>query len=160
MPSETLKILDQVRKLRTEDGLSAAELSRRAGMPESTMRKLLNVRSKRKPSPANYEKLRKLLFVSAPRPSPGVTAGPFPAREAARRAQHLAELLCGVEEELGWFKDGPPEARHVYRSALDQFDAGYVASLMTMMFDEGQLQRWQAVGTVRFNRFRKKEGQR
>lgn len=97
------------------------------------------------------ERLAQLLQLQTP-------PGTFPAEEAKRRSERLKALLSIIAEELAWFRDGPVEVREVYRSELDQFDAGYVTSLLTMLFAEDKFRRWLEVTTNRFNYFKKGRG--
>lgn len=95
------------------------------------------------------ERLAQLLQLQSP---PGV----LPAKEARQRCERLKALLTILAEELAWFRDGPEAVRELYRSDLDQFDTGYVSSLLTMLFAEDKFRRWLEVTTNRFNYFRAK----
>jgi len=76
--------------------------------------------------------------------------------EAMRRLERLRALLTLVAEELAWFRDGPAEVREIYRSELNQFDTGYISSLLTMLSAEDKFQRWLEVTTNRFAYFKTK----
>lgn len=78
------------------------------------------------------------------------------SKEAGRRSERLKALLTILAEELAWFRDGPAEARQVYRSEIDPFDTGYVSSLLTMLYAEDKFLRWREVTTTRFNAFKAK----
>jgi len=80
----------------------------------------------------------------------------FSFEQARRRAERLKALLLIVADELAWFRDGVPEAREVLRSELDSLDAGYLSSLLTMLFSEDKFRRWLQLTTHRFNYFRRK----
>lgn len=82
--------------------------------------------------------------------------GPLSTEEARGRTQRLKALLTILAEELAWFRDGPAEAREIYRSELDPFDTGYVSSLLTMLYAEDKFRRWLEVTTNRFNYFKTK----
>ena len=77
-------------------------------------------------------------------------------RVAHHKSEKIKQLLIFLEEELGWFRDGPKERRSVFRSELNADDIGYVASLLTMMEDEDKFQRWLRLTTNRFSFFGKK----
>ncbi len=89
-----------------------------------------------------------------------IPPGALSIGEAKRRSERLKALLIILAEELGWFRDGPPEVREVYRSELDPFDTGYVSSLLTMLFAEDKFRRWLELTTSRFNYFKNKGGQK
>jgi hypothetical protein len=81
-------------------------------------------------------------------------------REATRRSERLKALLNILAEELAWFRDGPTEAREVFRRELDPFDAGYLSSLLNMLFSEDKFHRWLQLTTNRFNYFKTKGSRR
>jgi transcriptional regulator with XRE-family HTH domain len=80
----------------------------------------------------------------------------FSFEEARRRSERLKGLLLILADELAWFRDGPPQARETVRSELDCFDAGYVSTLLTMLFSEDKFRRWLQLTTYRFNYFKVK----
>lgn len=75
-------------------------------------------------------------------------------REARQRSERLKMVLSILADELAWFRDGPANVREVYRSQLDEFDVGYLSSLLTMLFAEDKFRRWLEVTTNRFNYFK------
>jgi len=76
--------------------------------------------------------------------------------EAKRRLNRLKLFLILLEEELAWFRDSPSDVREIYRSELDQFDTGYLSSLITMLFAEDKFLRWLELTNNRFNFFKNK----
>jgi len=76
--------------------------------------------------------------------------------EAKRRLNRLKLLLLLLDEELAWFRDSPPNVREIYRQELDQFDTGYLSSLITMLFAEDKFLRWLELTNNRFNFFKNK----
>jgi transcriptional regulator with XRE-family HTH domain len=76
--------------------------------------------------------------------------------EARRRLNRLKLFLLLAEEELAWFRDSPSDVREIYRSELDQFDTGYLSSLITMLFSEDKFLRWLELTNNRFNFFKNK----
>ncbi len=99
------------------------------------------------------ERLAQLLALNIP-------LGKVSREEAMRRLERLKALLTLAVEELAWFRDGPAEVREIYRSELDQFDTGYLSSLLTMLSAEDKFQRWLEVTTNRFNYFKTKRNSR
>ena len=126
---------------------SIDQLAEELGWTGEGLRGVLENESK--PPRLVVERLAQILHIQTP---PTI----LPTEEAVRRAERLKALLIMLAEELAWFRDGPQEAREVYRSELDTFDAGYVSSLLTMLFSEDKFNRWLEVTTNRFNYFRKK----
>jgi transcriptional regulator with XRE-family HTH domain len=90
----------------------------------------------------------------------GVAPRILSAEELTRKIERLRALLTILAEELAWFRDGPQQGRQVYRSEMDPFDTGYVASLLTMLFAEDKFRRWLEITTNRFNYFKGKGTQR
>lgn len=80
--------------------------------------------------------------------------------EAKRRLNRLKLLLLLLENELSWFRDSPSNVREIYRQELDQFDTGYLSSLITMLFAEDKFLRWLELTNNRFNFFKNKGIQR
>ncbi len=78
--------------------------------------------------------------------------------EAERRIVRLKALLILLHDELAWFRDGPEEARRVFRAKLDPFHVGYLSSLLAMLSDEEKFERWLAATTNRFASFRRRGG--
>jgi transcriptional regulator with XRE-family HTH domain len=76
--------------------------------------------------------------------------------EAKRRLNRLKLFLILLEEEIAWFRDSPSDVREIYRSELDQFDTGYLSSLITMLFAEDKFLRWLELTNNRFNFFKNK----
>jgi len=86
---------------------------------------------------------------------------PFPQRQLALdtvegKVLRIKTLLLILEEELRVFRDGPKEAREVFRKELDALDVGYVSSLLVMLGEEDSFKRWLTLTTNRFNSFKKK----
>jgi len=80
----------------------------------------------------------------------------FSFEQARRRSERLRGLLLILADELAWFRDGPPEARQMLRTELDSFDAGYLSTLLSMLFSEDKFRRWLQLTTQRFNYFKVK----
>ena len=88
---------------------------------------------------------------------------PFPQRQleletVEEKVVRIKTLLLILEEELRVFRDGPKEARDVFRKKLDALDVGYVSSLLVMLGEEDSFKRWLTLTTNRFN-FLKKKGE-
>ena len=130
---------------------SLQQLAEEVGWTTDGLRACLE--SKSNPPRLVVEQLAQLSQLHIPR-------GVIFTEEATRRSERLKALLTILAEELAWFRDGPREVREVYRSELDQFDVGYVSSLLTMLFAEDKFRRWLEVTTNRFNYFKSKGGSR
>lgn len=99
------------------------------------------------------EKLAELLRLAGP-------STPQELSEAGHRVDRVKSLLSILADELAWFRDGPVEVREMYRQDLNQQDANYVSSLVTMLGDEDKFRRWLTLTTARFGHFRTKGGRR
>jgi hypothetical protein len=75
---------------------------------------------------------------------------------AERKTERIRFLLLLLEEELRWFRDGPLEARQMFRKNLDPMDIGYLSSLLAMLGEEEAFKRWLTLTTNRFNYFKLK----
>jgi hypothetical protein len=73
---------------------------------------------------------------------------------AERKIDRIRSLLLLLEEELRWFRDGPLEARRLFRKNLDPMDIGYLSSLLVMLGEEEAFKRWLTLTTNRFNYFK------
>lgn len=161
------KLLAAVEAIRQKRGLSRRELAAQIGIPDSTMRAWYAKRP-RPPSGANLLRLSEFIQEGSHRPlepksrpsvSPAIEARlPLQPTEARARATRVKVLLELLAEELGWFRDGSAESREVFRSRLDAFDAGYVSSLVTMLFDEDKFKRWLELSTNRPRLFKRASG--
>lgn len=161
------KLLATVESVRQRRGLSPRELAQAVGISYNSLRAYYDKRS-RVPSGDNLLRLREFIQRETPRQF-GSQANdrlthaaqqrlPISAKEARARVTRVAVLLEILSEELAWFRDGSPEAREVYRSRLDAFDAGYVSSLVSMLFDEDKFSRWLELSTNRPRVFRRASG--
>lgn len=133
-----------------EKGLSRHALAEALHLPYSTVKGWLSRGpSKTRPSKHNLQRISDFLAVSVP-------AAPDKKlrKEAERHTQKLRWLLLLLEDELRWFRDGTPEARSVFHERLNEFDVGYVTSLLTMLGEEEKFQRWRVLTTNRFRGFR------
>jgi transcriptional regulator with XRE-family HTH domain len=130
---------------------SLEELSEEVGWPVEGLRPCLLDESS--PPRLVAERIAQLLHFETP-------VRPLSTEEVRHRVERLKALLIILSEELGWFRDGPEAVRNVFRSELDQFDTGYLSSLLNMLFAEDKFRRWLEVTTNRFNYFRRKEGKR
>lgn len=81
-------------------------------------------------------------------------------KEAQRKTEKIEYLLLLLEKELRWFRDGPKEARDIFRKELTPGDVGYISSLITMLGEEDKFRRWLILTTNRFNSFKKRRKQK
>ena len=85
--------------------------------------------------------------------APGGAGAATDRRDAKARVGDVRAMLGRIRDELAWFRDGGPERRKAYRAGLDEFETGYVASLVTMLFDElrkwSEKPRWTGSGITR-----------
>ncbi|MDP8211727.1 MAG: hypothetical protein P9X22_00365 [Candidatus Zapsychrus exili] len=135
-----------------------AKLARAIGFPESTFRKIWNGGNISRPS------LQKIQDFLKRYPSGVVQGVSLPSKEhlersqllklVSKRVEKLKYILLLLEEELGEFRDDSPEIREILRKLLDIDDIGYVASLLTMICDEKQFQRWRVLSSNGFNSFK------
>lgn len=122
---------------------SVDELGREVGWDAHALRDCLEGDSE--PPRLVIEAMAKLLHLATPAAAL--------VNEARRQVRDVRILLVLLSDHLSWFRDVPAEIRDVYRAELDQFDVGYVASLMTMLFAEDKFERWREATTNRFGRF-------
>ncbi len=154
--------------------MNVSELARQLAIPRSTVAQWFRKEKTRTlPSRQHLEKVSSYLDGLEGSPDEAPVAGedaaantklrrhrPDPFRQAHQpaaqeRAEKIKLLLILLESELRWFKDGSPEVRDTFRKRLDQYDVGYIASLLTMMGNEASFQRWLALTTNRFRFFGK-----
>lgn len=128
---------------------SSSDLAREIGWDADHLAECL--RGEQKPPRLVVERLAENLRIPTP-PSK------FQEGEAKQRTGRLKALLMLLHEELAWFRDGPEEARRVFRSELDPFDLGYLSSLLAMLSDEDKFKRWLAATTNRFSSFDRRGG--
>ena len=81
-------------------------------------------------------------------------------KEAKRKTEKIEHLLLLLEKELRWFRDGPKEARDIFRKELAPGDVGYISSLISMLGEEDKFKRWLILTTNRFNSFKKRRKQK
>lgn len=152
---EVRSVLDVLESFRQKKELSRPEMARELGIPYETFRCWFRKGKKAaKPSEENLSRIQTFLAENAqliPLPQ-GVLS------EARRKIERLKVLLSIALEELAWFRDNSKEVREIYRREFDQFDTGYLASLLTMLPEEGKFQRWREMTTHQFNYFKKKGG--
>ncbi|MBD3162973.1 MAG: hypothetical protein GF346_11195 [Candidatus Eisenbacteria bacterium] len=93
-----------------------------------------------KPSQARWTKLRTLLTQEDRRASNRETLPSRrrdPAERACARVQALVFLL---EDELRFFLDAPKSARQILKHRLPGKEVGYLAGLLTALYDEDHLE--------------------
>jgi hypothetical protein len=83
-----------------------------------------------------------------------VTGNTKSQKEASERIARLRLLFSLIAQDLDWLRNSSKEDRELYRSTLDNRDVGYLSSLMSMLCDETQFQRWQQFTTYRFRQFK------
>lgn len=75
-------------------------------------------------------------------------------RDTPERISRLRHLLSLIAVDLEALKSAGESDRELYRTMLDPRDLGYLSSLMAMLSDEGQFQRWLHFNTYRFQQFK------
>lgn len=78
-------------------------------------------------------------------------------KETPERVFRLRYLFLLIAQDLDALRNANVQDRDLYRSALDSRDVGYLSSLMSMLCDEKQFQRWQQFTTYRFRQFKNTE---
>ena len=68
------------------------------------------------------------------------------------RAQAVEDTLYTLNDELQFFKEGPPRSRKILRRRLSGPDVGYVTTLLKALFDEEKFQNWLAMTTYEIRR--------
>jgi len=130
-------------------GISRKELAHRLETPYSTAKHWFQQgRSARKPSEANLIKIKAFL---KSKEEPQVY---LQVKDAKRRTEKIKYLLLLLEDELSWFRDNSPGAREIFRKELNASDIGYISSLLTMIREEDQFERWLALTTIQFQSFK------
>lgn len=77
--------------------------------------------------------------------------------ETWERTEKVKHILMLLYFELQWFSEGSPELRKVFRERISSSDVGYLSSLLTMLGQEEQFQRWKMFTSTKFNKFKKGE---
>lgn len=141
-----MKISDQLEQYRVNNGLQKKQLAELLGVPRQTVEDWLVHRTE--PGKANIQRIKDFLATKEQEERQKVP-------EAQRRAHSLLYLLLVVEDEIRWFKDASREARDALRDELNFRDVGYIASLLGMLGEEDQLERWKTLTTYRFSGLRR-----
>ena len=101
----------------------------------------------------------KQLAVSMPAEHPARQRLVSPQKLTAERVSRLRQLFLLAAQDLEALRNGNEADRAMYRSILDPRDLGYLSSLMSMLCDEAQFERWQQFNTYRFRQFKQTEGE-
>ena len=62
--------------------------------------------------------------------------------EAKHSAKRLKAISFLMKDELEYFKNSSTEAREILKKYLSGSEVGYLASLLTALYDEDQLDIW------------------
>jgi len=69
------------------------------------------------------------------------------ALDVVAHVQAVEDTLYALNDELEFFKEGPPHSRGILRRRLSGPDVGYVTTLLKALFDEEKFQNWLAMTT-------------
>jgi hypothetical protein len=90
--------------------------------------------ARHKPPQKKWKILRTVLFEEG---ASNITEKVINAKKSAERLKTVAFLL---KDELEYFKESTPEIRNILKEKLPGHTAGYIASLLTALYDENQLE--------------------
>lgn len=77
--------------------------------------------------------------------------------DTPERVARLRNLFLLIAQDLEALRAAGEADRELYRNTLDNRDIGYLSSLMAMLCDENQFQRWMQFSTYRFRQFKQSE---
>jgi hypothetical protein len=150
---QTKLLLGQLNDYARDHNMSNRQLAGEVGAPYDTFRKwwmFSRGKNAREPSKEHLAEIREFLEAKN---RPEIYSQ---IKEAGHRVEKIKYLLLVLEDELRWFRDSGPKARHEFRKRLDASDIGYISSLLTMLTDEDKFNRWLALTTTQFRSFSKR----
>lgn len=92
----------------------------------------------------NWDVLREVLFEDNIKVSSASDMGGKKITEAKHSAERLKAISFLLKDELEYFKDSSTEAREILKEYLSGSEVGYIASLLTALYDEDQLDIWKS----------------
>lgn len=118
---------------------SIAELARELGIPRQTLNHYFFGRVR--PSEERWICLRNALVDQSSRDD-HIQRKSKPTKAAAKQATQLKADLDGIRKILLYFRDADPSDRKILRETVPGREIGYLAGLMTALYDEDQLAAW------------------
>jgi transcriptional regulator with XRE-family HTH domain len=167
--------IERLQAYRLRMNLNKSALAKLMGVPAPTVKGWLVEPSMASFGPPSEESVRRierfLSSVSIGETSPPAKGGRTETRVTAEgtkpresvqrdipeRVARLKSLLLLVAQDLEALRTTNVAGRDLYRNALDSRDIGYLSSLMSMLCDENQFQRWQQFTTYHFRQFKQSE---
>lgn len=102
-----------------------------------------------KPSQSKWEKLLGL-FVGEHQDSPGKSESPTTEDHAAVRASmRIKALVFLLKDDLQFFKNSSTNSREILKQHLPGSEAGYLAGLLTALYDEDHLEAFKVFSSSR-----------
>ncbi len=96
--------------------------------------------ARRKPPQKKWDLLREVLFEEVNKVIPERKIKVPQIAEAKHSAEKLKAILFLLKDELEFFKESTPEIREILKEYLPGSTIGYIASLLTALYDENQLE--------------------
>lgn len=125
------------------------QLARAVGISRQSIGDYLYAR--RKPTQERWELLRKILFNKSEEKN--IKQMSKIEKNKYEKAKHSVEklkvLFFLLEDELEYFKNSSNEVRKILKSHLPGATAGYIASLLTALYDEDQLEIFKTFSEIK-----------
>lgn len=117
---------------------SIAQLAKDIGFKRQTLGDYFYARHK--PSQEKWNLLREVLFEKVKNIIPEKKLKVAQITEAKHSAEKIKAISFLLKDELEYFKESSPEVREILKEYLPGPDVGYIASLLTALYDENQLE--------------------
>ena len=115
-----------------------SEIAKITGINEKTIGDYFTARHK--PPQKKWNLLREVLFKKVKKVIPEKKIKMPQITEAKHSAEKLKAIAFLLKDELEYFKDSTPEVREILKEYLPGPTIGYIASLLTALYDENQLE--------------------
>jgi hypothetical protein len=91
--------------------------------------------ARHKPPQEKWNILRKVLFEGIEKKVIEISIS-----EAIHSAERIKAIIFLLKDELEYFKESKPEVREILKKHLPGHNIGYIASLLSALYDENQLE--------------------
>jgi predicted transcriptional regulator len=127
------KALSAFEKFKTQ-----SEIAKVTGINEKTIGDYFTARHK--PPQEKWDLIREVLFEEIKKVIPEKKLKDLRITEAKHSAERLKAIAFLLKDELEYFKESSPEVREILKEYLPGPTIGYIASLLTALYDENQLE--------------------
>ena len=164
LPQDIERFLISLSKYGQDNHLSIKDLASKIGIPYMTLCKwpyFTKRKNVQMPSAKYIELINKFLLtgIESSKKLQKPIISHVNLTETKSRTQKIKYLLLLLEDELRWFKDNNSATRDIFRKEIDASDIGYISSLLAMINDEENFNRWLKLTTIKFNYFKGRRSQ-